>query len=489
MSKRVDNREKMRRGAFKAGLNTMISKKKREETQIKIRRDKKTTRLKKRRNMTDTIAYDITPPKNEIHILLQNLYQKLSTSERLSATIKVRRLLASPSDPPIDEVVQSGIIPILLKNLKIADRQLQFESLWSLTNISAGTTNNCKAIILADTLSCISPFLMSEHEEIRDQSLWCIGNLAGDSTPYRDLILQTNILTVLLPHITASAKLSFVRLATWVMTNLCRGSPAPTFEYVKATVGKYAELIHSEDEETLIDVLWGLSYLSNACNEQIQFVSDSGILPRLMKLLNHQNPAIQSPALRILGNVVSGNDAQTQTVLELGLLPNLFSLLYSSKIAIRKETCWLISNITAGTSDQISMIQQSGLFSPIFIMAKSEPFIIKKEIAWIISNACKGGNVKVIQHLIDIGYLTALSSLLTCEDVDIIKITLDTISDMIRTSPAQCIEMMEESNGVEMIEELQKHLNSDIYENAGNILETYFDGEVEEDTMCILSDM
>ena len=61
------------------------------------------------------------------------------------------------------------------------------------------------------------------------------------------------------------------------------------------------------------------------------------------------------PALRTVGNIVTGDDLQTQVIINCGALPCLLNLLTTShKKSIKKEACWTISNITAGTKEQVS---------------------------------------------------------------------------------------------------------------------------------------
>lgn len=79
------------------------------------------------------------------------------------------------------------------------------------------------------------------------------------------------------------------------------------------------------------------------------------VVRRLVELLMHPVPAVQIPALRTIGNIVTGNDDQTQVVLRYGALPSLHMLLSSPRKSIRKETCWTLSNITAGNRDQIQV--------------------------------------------------------------------------------------------------------------------------------------
>jgi len=103
-----------------------------------------------------------------------------------------------------------------------------------------------------------------------------------------------------------------LRNATWTLSNFCRGKPQPAFEVVKPALPALAHLVFSTDEEVLTDACWALSYLSDGPNERIQAVIEAGVVRHMVELLMHPNPAVQTPALRTVGNIVTGDDAQTQ---------------------------------------------------------------------------------------------------------------------------------------------------------------------------------
>jgi hypothetical protein len=64
-----------------------------------------------------------------------------------------------------------------------------------------------------------------------------------------------------------------------------------------------------------------------------------------------------SPALRTLGNIVTGKDTETQAVINAGVLPQLRNLMMSAtKENVRKEACWTVSNITAGNQEQVGYL-------------------------------------------------------------------------------------------------------------------------------------
>ena len=82
----------------------------------------------------------------------------------------------------------------------------------------------------------------------------------------------------------------------------------------------------------------------------------------------HNQHNVVSAALRAVGNIVTGDDAQTQIILNCSVLPCLLDLLSSTKESIRKEACWTISNITAGNKQQIQVRFKNQGFLKIFFL-------------------------------------------------------------------------------------------------------------------------
>jgi hypothetical protein len=51
-----------------------------------------------------------------------------------------------------------------------------------------------------------------------------------------------------------------------------------------------------------------MSYLSDGGEDRIPVILETNVLPRLVQLLMHNNIAIVVPCLRIIGNIVTGDD-------------------------------------------------------------------------------------------------------------------------------------------------------------------------------------
>ena len=187
--------------------------------------------------------------------------------------------------------------------------------------------------------------------EVIEQAIWGLGNIAGDSSKIRDLVIAEGAIETIASILDrAQPGSSFVRNASWTLSNLCRGRPAPDFTRVARAIGSLAKvLIENDVEDILIDVCWAMSYLSDGGEERIPHILSTGVLPRLVQLLQHPNIAISVPCLRSIGNIVTGNDQQTQLAIEAGTLTALNELIFHKKKTVRKEVCWSLSNITAGS--------------------------------------------------------------------------------------------------------------------------------------------
>ena len=227
-----------------------------------------------------------------------------------------------------------------------------------------------------------------------EQAIWGLGNIAGDNSKVRDFVINEGAIKPIADILDrAQPGSSFVRNASWTLSNLCRGRPAPQFSRVARAIPSLCKvLVENDIEDILVDVCWAMSYLSDGGEERIPCILDTGVLPRLVQLLQHHNVAISVPCLRSIGNIVTGTDDQTQLVINAGALAALNELIYSKKKTVRKEVCWSLSNITAGSTDQIQQCIDIGVVDKLIQILCLDDNEIKKEAVWAVSNCTASAN-------------------------------------------------------------------------------------------------
>lgn len=335
-------------------------------------------------------------------LLLELICQK-EDQKILFGVVGLRKLLSLIDNPPIQNVIDANLLPVLLSLIGRSDfPRLQYEVLWCLTNIASGKTEHVQALIDKGSIPIFISLLGSDQKNIVEQAIWALGNIAGEDSYFKGLILREGAIKPLCQILCNGEKDSMLaRNCAWCITNLLRGKPMPSLDELFVVIPVFGEALKNNTrKEILTDAMWGLSYCSDAGEKAIVRIIESGYVVEIIGLLNSKHNNIVLPAIRALGNFVTGEDLQTQAVIDAGVLPHLHSLLDHQDGAIRKEACWTLSNICAGTTTQIAEILNTGIFDQLVNLIFNDAYEIQREAGWSISNATALKDRDVIMEIV-----------------------------------------------------------------------------------------
>lgn len=406
----------------------------------------------------------------------------------------LRRMLSKRQDPPINEVINTNVVPLVMSFLQRHDNTaLQFEAAWTITNIASGDKEQTHYIINNHGVEALIPVMDSPDLKVKEQAIWAIGNIAGEGTYERDFCMVRGAVEPLIAIIhemvrilgvangpspgpgtsqLQSQQFSIIRTGTWALSNFCRGKNRP-FEKVKKAIPLLASIIgFTSDVPTLRDACWALSYVTDAPEEDVRYVTETMSVQHLVTLLDHTMVQVQTPALRAIGNILTGSDLQTEYVLSLNVLESLAKLLVHQEGTIRKEAAWAISNISAGAATQIDKI----VYEPVIMsritdmLANDSNMQAKREAAWAMTNIGQLGNVKnyevmCVQHDV----LPAFFNFLP-ESSATKKLTLEMLNALVR--------MLKAGDPTNMPEYDKNHYAHRIMEKCDidGVYSYYFDG-------------
>lgn len=422
----------------------------------------------------------------------------------LTTVQRLRQLLSKEVDPPIEEVVRSGLVGWLTQLLGTQDEETQFEAAWSLTNIASGTSAQTLAVARAGAIPRFVQLLASRNPSVVEQAAWAIGNIAGDSERLRDEVLQHGGITGIVTAITSADSLAAaaaaassgpsepddepktngtLKNAAWALTNLVRmHTTPPDWSYLAPLVPVISYLMRQSDMEIVSDACWSLSYILTNTEQAVQPVVDSTLPAQLLRAVETGPPVVQVPALRAAGKITMGTAEQTNSLLRHGALGVLRKVLAEGQPEARREACWLLSNVTAGTQPQIAQVVSSGVLPLVIAAMQSEDLKTRIEACWATSNLITSRYClpQFAGYLFQLGYVPPVCSMLHSLDNDIILMALEAIEGLLRFDDPDTRSYavaVEQAGGASSINECQSFQNPAISQKAEAIMERYFPDE------------
>jgi importin subunit alpha-1 len=235
-----------------------------------------------------------------------------------------------------------------------------------------------------------------------------------------------------------------------------------------------------------MDCLWALANFSN-CNQALalKYIFDMGIVPILINLNAGTNPALIELPLRIIGNLLTGDDIMIDLFISYGIIGYIAKFLRSEYFQIRREAAWSLSNIASGTKSQILALINSGILPQVFELVKDSNADVVRESVWVFANCLTGSDLDLCVKLVKIGIMDPIIYTIGNHlEPSILVIALEGLKTLF--SQGNFVKELSNNHdnpfvtnfinkgGAEYLEKLQSHKNSEVYKSVIEILDTHF---------------
>jgi hypothetical protein len=237
--------------------------------------------------------------------------RSLILRHQYGGALGIRRVLYPRREARIDDIVAAGTVPLLARLLGsgTAFPATQLEAAWVLAIVAAWDAVHVPCV--ANTPEAVKGIIRlvgsTGRHDACEHAVRALGNIAGESSIFRDLLLEHGVVTAMLNVASRTNVPVLLRLnVTWTISQLLY--PKPPLATIAAAIPFLIEMSQSPDDDYANTGMRGLlSITSDGDCDGISAVIEHGALPVIMRRLSSANntvDAIDALAVNCLGNIV-----------------------------------------------------------------------------------------------------------------------------------------------------------------------------------------
>ncbi|KAF8772781.1 hypothetical protein HU200_005367 [Digitaria exilis] len=309
MSLRPSEQAGLRRSSFKASVGAADGLGRRVSSMDGIRKEVRSSALRKRRCGGAQAAEGAHPEAHEKTVGSASGFSRRSIFVLEAGGYL---LVAFQQNPPIQEVINCGVLPCLVRLLSREDYpELQFEAAWALTNIASGTSENTM-LVVKPALLVLRQLIHSEDKDVLADACWALSYLTHRDEAHTQAVINGNLIGPLV-HLMGTAESAISNGAAWAITNATCGGTHDQIKYLvsQGCIKAFCDFLGHSDPRILKVCLEGLENilmvgeaeksLGNCdINMYAEMIEDVDALDKIEDLQNHDNITIYHMAVRLL---------------------------------------------------------------------------------------------------------------------------------------------------------------------------------------------
>ncbi|ETO18960.1 hypothetical protein RFI_18281 [Reticulomyxa filosa] len=325
----------------------------------------------------------------------------------------VRELVSAEVVPPMEEMLASGVVPILIDMISnkfdystdTTDKaleddikgKLQFQASWALSDMAGGDEEDHKKELV--DMGYIEGFMSllknATNPELFSQAVSGLGNIAFASVQFRDQILHLGALEYILKNID-TCPLEIKRKVVSSLRAIYKNRTISEWKQVAPLLQYLIGLVaQSTDIETIVDALCIIEQQSGVdLSLRIDAILEAGIVSVLFKLL--QQDCGQKNKRQVYFSLYKNVTFCIDLRCVVWVVSNFFFFFFlpmgkakaTNKLhaELVKAALLIIGSISSGTNSQTQKLIERGILDIIDTLLDHSDKKVKEQACWILSN-------------------------------------------------------------------------------------------------------
>ena len=394
----------------------------RERKQVELR-NRHRAEIAARKRAANSLSQNSAPSSQFLSLpfIKQYLSQCLSEDHVHTSLSSLQCALSNQGPEPMQQALELQIhceLPKIFERYRGSERVV---GVWlaCVANLAAGPRSVTMEVASCGLIPLLCSSLPTQSLPNLHQAILALGNLCSDSPSLRDQSIALNAHLFIHSRLQVESSLPLCRISSWTLSNMCRGSPPISIQAAEEILPVFKELLRGRDEVTVASALYGLGYITYAGLEYVQLaLREAGLVVEVGKWVEFGEAGVKLPALKLIGNIVSGDHLQTQKVLEMPILPLLQKCINSFNPSIRREVFFILSNICAGTLPQIDLLLGSSMASELILALEDHDSAVRSEALWAFANLTKTCSQSQLLKFTNNGLFQSLKGAFLYPDMD-----------------------------------------------------------------------
>ncbi|PIC51786.1 hypothetical protein B9Z55_002157 [Caenorhabditis nigoni] len=343
--------------------------------------------------------------------------------------------------------IKNGVLNALRSHILDIDGEVN--AVWIITNMCCINQEVTHLFVQSNVIDTLTQLVRSANHRLLNQTIWALANIAADCPSCKMMCRKPKLLKALSKLLQTPQLLDETeyRHLIWCINNILSGGRATmTSPVARSLIRGFSNILLDTEKVQKMKcgpmILWTMANLVDSTHDttRIDMLLSQPLLIEhvLMLFLDENEKPCHTAALRLLGNIVVGNDAQTDQLLEYPHFRTVMNIAMSCA-EFNSEAAWIISNIVAGSPRHVDFVLEKPehFYSWLLAGINSKEERMRKESLWIVGNLLATADKFQRTLLVTLGVTHHLPALLEWNDIRLREKAATTAAELLRENTWQ----------------------------------------------------